>query len=472
MLTKFFNYLFRRIKSDGFKSFIHFFATFSGIFLIMTVMILQILSYGVYSNVDSSLKAAATKANSYLEMEMLKRELFLTSDADQNNTATIYQEYDSKASSDEVPSSSDSKNESKKSKSKIEDAPHDLTVAANTSVLVLDKNGNILNAVDKFSSLSNLPLGKNNIGVISKGSAQNYFDQTENYRLITEKVDNSLYPDAKYIVIAINTTQLEDATERYVKLIVIMMSFFWLLSIAASLYLAKWSRRPIQESLEKQKAFVENASHELRTPLAVIQNRLEALFRKPESTILDNSENIASSLDEVRNMRLLTTNLLNLARRDDGIKPEIETLDPSFFDTVFTNYAMIAEESEKGFTAQNQVGRSIQTDKTLLKQLMTILFDNAIKYTEDDGQVTFTVRTNDRHLYISVADNGPGIADEDKKKIFDRFYRVDKARTRQKGGFGLGLSLAQQIVLALKGTIIVKDNQPKGTIFEVKITGV
>ena len=402
---------------------------------------------------------------------MLKRELFLTSEVDQNNTTTIYQAYDTKGATTETSDSSDSKKEPKK-KSKIEDAPHDLSVAANTSVLVLDKNGKVLNVVDKFSSLSNLPIDKNNIDVISKGSAQNYFDQTEKYRLITEKVDNSLYPDAKYLVIAINTTQLEEATERYVKLIVIMMSFFWLLSVAASMYLAKWSRRPIQESLEKQKAFVENASHELRTPLAVIQNRLEVLFRKPESTILDNSENIASSLDEVRNMRLLTTNLLNLARRDDGIKPEIETLEPAFFDTVFTNYAMIAEENEKGFTAQNQVGRPIQTDKTLLKQLMTILFDNAIKYTEDDGHVTFTVRTNDRHLYISVADNGPGISDSDKKKIFDRFYRVDKARTRQKGGFGLGLSLAQQIVLALKGTIVVKDNQPKGTIFEVKITGV
>ena len=471
MLTKFFNYLFRRIKSEGFKSFIHFFATFSGIFLVMTVMILQILSYGVYSNVDSSLKMAATKTNSYLEMEMLKRELFLTSEVDQNNTTTIYQAYDTKGSTDETPDSSGSKKESKK-KSTMEDAPHDLSVAANTSVLVLDKNGKVLNVVDKFSSLSNLPIDKNNIDVISKGSAQNYFDQTEKYRLITEKVDNSLYPDAKYLVIAINTTQLEEATERYVKLIVIMMSFFWLLSVAASMYLAKWSRRPIQESLEKQKAFVENASHELRTPLAVIQNRLEVLFRKPESTILDNSENIASSLDEVRNMRLLTTNLLNLARRDDGIKPEIETLEPAFFDTVFTNYAMIAEENEKGFTAQNQVSRPIQTDKTLLKQLMTILFDNAIKYTEDDGHVIFSVRTNDRHLYISVADNGPGISDSDKKKIFDRFYRVDKARTRQKGGFGLGLSLAQQIVLALKGTIVVKDNHPKGTIFEVKITGV
>ena len=420
----------------------------------MTVMILQILSYGVYSNVDSSLKMAATKTNSYLEMEMLKRELFLTSEVDQNNTTTIYQAYDTKSSTDETPDSSGSKKESKK-ESKMKDAPHDLSVAANTSVLVLDKNGEVLNAVDKFSSLSNLPIDKNNIDVIS-----------------TEKVDSSLYPDAKYLVIAINTTQLEEATERYVKLIVIMMSFFWLLSIAASLYLAKWSRRPIQESLEKQKAFVENASHELRTPLAVIQNRLEALFRKPESTILDNSENIASSLDEVRNMRLLTTNLLNLARRDDGIKPEVETLEPDFFDTVFTNYAMIAEENEKGFSAKNQVSRPIHTDKTLLKQLMTILFDNAIKYTEDDGHVIFTVRTNDRHLYISVADNGPGISDSDKKKIFDRFYRVDKARTRQKGGFGLGLSLAQQIVLALKGTIVVKDNHPKGTIFEVKITGV
>ena len=166
--------------------------------------------------------------------------------------------------------------------------------------------------------------------------------------------------------------------------------------------MAKWSRRPIQESLEKQKTFVENASHELRTPLAVIQNRLESLFRKPESTILDNSENIAYSLDEVRNMRLLTTNLLNLTRRDDGIKPEIETLDSSFFDKVFTNYATIAEESEKGFTAQNQVGRSIKTDKTLMKQLMTFYLIMLSNIQKMNGRVTLTVRTNDRpSLYYS-----------------------------------------------------------------------
>ena len=119
MLTKFFNYLFRRIKSDGFKSFIHFFATFSGIFLIHDCHDFTDLSYGVYSNVDSSLKMAATKTNSYLEMEMLKRELFLTSEVDQNNTTTIYQAYDTEGATTETSDSSDSKKEPKK-KSKIE----------------------------------------------------------------------------------------------------------------------------------------------------------------------------------------------------------------------------------------------------------------------------------------------------------------------------------------------------------------
>ena len=81
----------------------------------------------------------------------------------------------------------------------------------------------------------------------------------------------------------------------------------------------------------------------------------------------------------------------------------------------------------------------------------------------------FSQRQTDRNLIFSVADNGQGISDTDKKRIFDRFYRVDKARTRQKGGFGLGLSLAKQITDSLKGSIIVKDKKPQGTIFEVRL---
>ncbi|HHK0197999.1 TPA: sensor histidine kinase, partial [Streptococcus pyogenes] len=121
------------------------------------------------------------------------------------------------------------------------------------------------------------------------------------------------------------------------------------------------------------------------------------------------------------------------------------------------------------FYFQNQVNRSLRMDKALLKQLITILFDNAIKYTDKNGIIKIIVKTTDKNLLISVIDNGPGITDEEKKKIFDRFYRVDKARTRQTGGFGLGLALAQQIVMSLKGNITVKDNDPKGSIFEVKL---
>ncbi|AEF25241.1 sensor histidine kinase [Streptococcus parauberis KCTC 11537] len=266
-----------------------------------------------------------------------------------------------------------------------------------------------------------------------------------------------------------NVDQLDRANERYENIIILVMSIFWLISIFASIYLAYWSRKPIVESFEKQKSFVENASHELRTPLAVLQNRLESLFRKPNETILENSEAIASSLEEVRNMRILTTNLLNLARRDDGIDVKKEEIGASFFEPIFENYKLIAEENGIKFQSFNEVSYKFVADKALLKQLITILFDNAVKYTAENGNIVILVKTTEKSLLLRVSDNGIGISNSDKERIFDRFYRVDKARTRQIGGFGLGLALAKQIVVTLKGDITVKDNFPQGTIFQVKL---
>lgn len=298
---------------------------------------------------------------------------------------------------------------------------------------------------------------------------QTYWGKTELYRTLTVRVSNLNYPEVVYATLLINTDQLEASNTRSVKIIVSVMVGFWVISLFASLYLAHWTRKPILENYERQKNFVENASHELRTPLAVLQNRLEGLFRKPDQTILQESESIAASLDEVRNMKLLTANLLNLARREDGLKPEVVTIPPRFFDDVFVNYSLIAEENGKTFTGDNLLTQSVRSDKTLLKQLLTILFDNAIKYTGDDGQIKLTISQYDKHVMMTVADNGLGISDSDKTKIFDRFYRVDKARTRQKGGFGLGLALAKQIVTILGGSMSVKDNTPKGSIFEVRL---
>ncbi|MGP6388067.1 sensor histidine kinase [Streptococcus dysgalactiae] len=435
------NKLKKEVFSDQYTHFFHFFAVFTGIFVVMTIIILQIMRFGVYSSVDSSLISVSNNASSYANRTMARISSFYF-DAENNVIKPL----------------PDSDN------SKLVGTP-----AANTDIILFSANGTILNSFDAFSNYQNFHLDKRQLGTIVTTSLMNFYGQEEKYHTITVRVHIRNYPAVAYMMAVVNVEQLDSANERYEQIIIIVMIIFWLISILASIYLSKWSRKPILESYEKQKMFVENASHELRTPLAVLQNRLESLFRKPNETILENSEHLASSLDEVRNMRILTTNLLNLARRDDGINPQWTDLDATFFDAIFENYQLVAEENGKVFLFENQVNRSLRMDKALLKQLMTILFDNAIKYTDKEGVVDIKVKTTEKNLLISVIDNGPGIKDEEKKKIFDRFYRVDKARTRQTGGFGLGLSLAQQIVISLKGSISVKDNLPKGSIFEVKL---
>jgi len=448
------NKLRRTLYADDFSYFIRYFGVFTLIFSAMTLLIIQIMRSGLYTTVDDNLKSLSQNPRSVLHLALAR-------------AANMQPTIDEGQSSDDVSGPQDAP----------DPGPMDnLKVNSNTEAVLFDEDLKPLTTADHFLSLKTISIKKKDVGKIIQINLKNNYGQEELYRMLvfeispSEFLSGNLLNKVKYAAVLINVNQLEQTSQNHEQIIVIVMISFWLISIIASIYLARVSVKPLIDSMQKQKSFVENASHELRTPLAVLQNRLETLFRKPEATIMESSENIASSLEEVRNMRMLTTNLLNLARRDDGIKAEIAEVEPEFFTTTFANYEIIADENEKVFIYENHINHNIKTDRTLLKQLMTILFDNAVKYTEEDGIIKFIVWSKDRSLYLRVSDNGPGINNEDKKKIFDRFYRVDKARTRQKGGFGLGLSLAKQIADALKGTITVKDNRPKGTIFEVKIS--
>ena len=432
-----FNKIRKNWYAEDFSYFVRNFGVFTLIFSAMTLIILQVMHSSLYTSVDEKLQILSSNPHDVIQLAVNR-----TSEGikDLNNESVV-------KSGDKKPS-----------------------VSSNTEAILFDENLNQLIAGNRFLGLDKITFNKKDLNHIRQLHIQNSFGQDEIYRvLLTEMNIETVSTNIKYAAVLINTTQLEQISQNHEQLIVVVMASFWILSLLASLYLARVSVKPLLESMQKQQNFVENASHELRTPLAVLQNRLETLFRKPEATIMEPSESIASSLEEVRNMRLLTTNLLNLARRDDGIKPDLGEVQPEFFNTIFTNYEMIATENHKVFRFENRIKRTIITDKLLLKQLMTILFDNAVKYTEEDGEINFVITATDRNLYFTVSDDGIGISQADKKKIFDRFYRVDKARTRQKGGFGLGLSLAKQIVDALKGSISVKDNKPHGTIFEVKI---
>ena len=423
--------------AEDFSYFIRNFGVFTLIFSAMTLIILQVMHSSLYTSVDEKLLSLSGNPQDVIQLAVNRA----TDEVKDLNSQSVTPSTDKKP-----------------------------TVSSNTEVILLDSSLNQLVAGNRFLGLDRVTFNKKDLNHIRQLHVQNSYGQDEIYRVIlTEMNIESVSTNIKYAAVLINTSQLEQISQNHEQLIVVVMASFWILSLLASLYLARVSVKPLLESMQKQQSFVENASHELRTPLAVLQNRLETLFRKPEATILESSESIASSLEEVRNMRFLTTNLLNLARRDDGIKPELGEVQPDFFNTTFTNYEMIASENNRIFHFENRIHRTIITDKLLLKQLMTILFDNAVKYTEEEGVIHFVIAATERTLYLSVADDGIGISAVDKKKIFDRFYRVDKARTRQKGGFGLGLSLAKQIVDALKGSINVKDNKPHGTIFEVKI---
>ncbi|RHE65720.1 sensor histidine kinase [Streptococcus gordonii] len=448
------NKLRRTFYADDFSYFIRYFGVFTLIFSAMTLLIIQIMRSGLYTTVDDNLKSLSQNPRSVLHLALARA-------ANMQPTIDEGQPSDDESGPQNAP----------------DPGPMDnLKVNSNTEAVLFDEDLKPLTTADHFLSLKTISIKKKDVGKIIQINLKNNYGQEELYRMLvfeinpSEFLSGNLLNKVKYAAVLINVNQLEQTSQNHEQIIVIVMISFWLISIIASIYLARVSVKPLIDSMQKQKSFVENASHELRTPLAVLQNRLETLFRKPEATIMESSENIASSLEEVRNMRMLTTNLLNLARRDDGIKPEIADVEPEFFTTTFANYEIIADENEKAFVYENHINHNIKTDRTLLKQLMTILFDNAVKYTEEDGIIKFIVWSKDRSLYFRVSDNGPGINNEDKKKIFDRFYRVDKARTRQKGGFGLGLSLAKQIADALKGTITVKDNRPKGTIFEIKIS--
>ncbi|RFE02252.1 sensor histidine kinase [Streptococcus parauberis] len=427
------------LKSGSFDHFFHFFTVFTSIFVIMTFIILQIMRFGVYSTVDNSLNLVAKHSTLYADKAMEQISLF---NFDNQNFNEATSRYKSSLITDPV---------------------------GNTDIILYSADGTILNPFDAFSNLNYFKLNPHQLNKIVTQKKTNFFGHEEKFHTVTIKVQSNNYPAVSYLSAVANVDQLDRANERYENIIILVMSIFWLISIFASIYLAYWSRKPIVESFEKQKSFVENASHELRTPLAVLQNRLESLFRKPNETILENSEAIASSLEEVRNMRILTTNLLNLARRDDGIDVKKEEIGASFFEPIFENYKLIAEENGIKFQSFNEVSYKFVTDKALLKQLITILFDNAVKYTAENGNIVILVKTTEKSLLLRVSDNGIGISNSDKERIFDRFYRVDKARTRQIGGFGLGLALAKQIVVTLKGDITVKDNFPQGTIFQVKL---
>ena len=229
---------------------------------------------------------------------------------------------------------------------------------------------------------------------------------------------------------------------------------------------------PMKEAYEKQKQFAADASHELRTPLAVVMASADLLLadKSIQNPLL--REVIEDLKGEVKKMSKLVSDLLTVARSDNNaLKVKIQKL--NLGDLLEQNVRMMTPLAEKKgveLLGANLIKCYIQGDEQKIKQLILILVDNAIKYTPAEGKVLVTIeRVEDDSVTFSVQDSGIGIAPEDQEKIFERFYRVDKARSREMGGNGLGLSIATEILRLHEGKIKVESELGKGTKFTVEL---
>lgn len=228
-----------------------------------------------------------------------------------------------------------------------------------------------------------------------------------------------------------------------------------------------------QEKEERERRlFVSNVSHELRTPLTSVKSYLEAL---DEGALTEPvaPDFIKVSLDETNRMMRMVTDLLHLSRIDNETSHlDVELINFTAFITFILNRfdKMKSQDEEKKYELVrdypiNSVWIEIDTDK--MTQVIDNILNNAIKYSPDGGKITVSMKTTDDQMILSISDQGLGIPKEDLPKIFDRFYRVDKARSRAQGGTGLGLAIAKEIVKQHNGFIWAKSEYGKGSTFTI-----
>ncbi|MDM8109574.1 HAMP domain-containing sensor histidine kinase [Phascolarctobacterium faecium] len=246
-----------------------------------------------------------------------------------------------------------------------------------------------------------------------------------------------------------------------------------MLAAGGGYYMAAKNIKPLEILFAREHEFAADASHELRTPLTVLSLGVESLQNDDESKLSGFAQEVLRDMQhETKYMSRLIEALLTLARGDEENTPLARAKVDLTEVAVKVCNKMRPLAAKKGLGLEYAAGDAPQVfilgDKNKMEQLLIIFIDNAIKYSES-GTITVTVEADSMHAVIKVMDEGIGISESDAQKIFERFYRVDKARSRAAGGFGLGLNIARIIVVRHGGTVSVKPRSPHGSIFTVRL---
>jgi heavy metal sensor kinase len=224
----------------------------------------------------------------------------------------------------------------------------------------------------------------------------------------------------------------------------------------------------LERSFDQLRRFTADASHELRTPLTAIQSVGEVSLRL-SGDVNHYRDTIGSMLEETNRLTQLVDSLLTMARADAG-RIQFHRVDVNLFDLADESVGLLevlAEEKKQTIRVDGDRSVTVTADRTLLRQAIVNLLHNAVKYSPDGSEIQVRVREIGSNAILEVQDNGPGIPFEHRGRIFERFYRVDKSRTRVAGGAGLGLSIAQWAIAMHAGTIEVQCEPGPGSTFRI-----
>lgn len=288
----------------------------------------------------------------------------------------------------------------------------------------------------------------------------------------------NIYVKGKWVATIYIGKDIKLLIDMYIHFLVILMGLsvvFFGLAVLIGHFMTKRAMEPIMKSYMSQTEFIADASHELRTPLSVLKSGLEVIEYEDKDKLSSISINILEDLkDEIKSTTNLVNNLLYLIRSNTGQQVSVRStfdLNELVSQTIrsFTHQA-----STKKIELDLLNGHSllVSSDRDKVKQLLYLLVDNAIKYTPIGGKIVLSYGLTPgakQSFFLAVQDNGIGIPIEEQERIFDRFYRVDKSRSRQNGSTGLGLAIGKTIAESLNGTITVLSKVNEGSKFVLTV---
>jgi len=334
-------------------------------------------------------------------------------------------------------------------------------------IFKVDSNGNILSTnerdltIDDTTAKTLVSYAVSNSGGENGGYLKDYGLK---YMSRTAEDGNT------YIIFADNSYE-KSSIRGFILGSILIFAVAFLLFLILSWFLSRWALAPVEKAWKQQSQFVADASHELKTPITVILANLDILNAHREDTVGKQSRWIENTKEEAERMKQLIQDLLFLAKSDANSVPVIMS-EVNYSDCVTDralNFESVAFEKKVELDSDIAPKVRIIGNEGQLKQLVTILIDNAVKYAGLNGKVMIKMSSANEKAVLSVQNTGEPIAENEIGHIFERFYRTDKSRVHKEGGYGLGLSIAENIVKSHHGTITCRSNAEEGTTFTVEL---